>query len=77
MSYDENRISDLIDGGLKKQEDSIERSSAWRWRFLYAKNFQNRYCNTSVIRRSFFNSAMRGKAEQINNKNENFKRFKK
>ena len=23
MSYDENRISDLIDGGLKKQEDSI------------------------------------------------------
>ena len=26
MSYDENRISDLIDGGLKKQEDSIEPS---------------------------------------------------
>lgn len=23
MSYDENRISDLIDGGLKQQEDSI------------------------------------------------------
>lgn len=24
MSYDENRISDLIDGGLKKQEESIQ-----------------------------------------------------
>ena len=24
MSYDENRISDLIDGGLKQQEDSIK-----------------------------------------------------
>ena len=23
MSYDENRISDLIDGGLKQQEESI------------------------------------------------------
>lgn len=24
MSYDENRISDLIDGGLKEQENSIK-----------------------------------------------------